>query len=209
LHNTGNANLTGITLAFASTGTAAPRFTRPAGGTCAATLTPAAGTCTINVVFSPNALAAFTGTLIITGNVAVTGSPVSLSGSGVAPVVRAALAPATGSPSAARAVELGGPAQIFTLTNTGNVTLTGIAQGALGGTNAADYAIVRLTSTCGPAGGGQSLGQTTLAPGASCVVTVQFRPRAAPQPTGLKPATLSVTDVAGTQTSALSGTAMP
>jgi len=54
LHNTGTAPLTGITLVFASTGTAAPRFSRPAGaagGTCGATLTPAAGTCTMNVVF--------------------------------------------------------------------------------------------------------------------------------------------------------------
>src|SRR5882762_522713 len=213
LHNTGNANLTGITLVFASTGTAAPRFTRPAGvagGTCGATLTPALGTCTINVVFSPNALAAFTGTLTITANVAVTGSPVSLSGTGVAPVVSAALAPSTRNfGTVPRGTSTTGPVQVFTLTNTGNVTLAGIAQGALGGTNAADYFVVRMLSTCGPAGGGQMLGQTTLAPGAGCVVTVQFRPRAAPQPTGVKNATVSVTDAAGTQTSTLTGTANP
>jgi len=99
--------------------------------------------------------------------------------------------------------------QVFTLTNTGNVTPTGIAQGALGGTNTADYFVVRMLSTCGPAGGGQLVPQTTLVPGASCVVTVQFRPRAAPQPTGVKNATVSVTDAAGTQTSTLTGTANP
>jgi hypothetical protein len=82
LHNTGGANITGITLAFSS-----PRFSRPAGaagGTCGATLTPAAGTCTINVVFSPNATGPFSSTLTITANVPVTGSPVTLTGTGVA-----------------------------------------------------------------------------------------------------------------------------
>jgi len=95
---------------------------------------------------------------------------------------------------------------VFTLTNTGNVTLTSIAQGALGGTDPTEFFIIRLMSTCGPAGGGQLLGQTTLTPGAACVVTVQFRPLTT-QTTGSKNATVSVTNAAGTQTSTLSGTA--
>jgi len=100
------------------------------------------------------------------------------------------------------------PSQVFTLTNTGNVPLTGVAQGVLGGTaaNDANYSVVRLLSTCGPAGGGQILGNTTLAPGGTCVVTVQFKPLTA-QAAGAKPATISVTDLAGTQTSTLNGTA--
>ena len=102
----------------------------------------------------------------------------------------------------------GGPCQVFALTNTGTVTLTGITQGTLGGTNAADYTVDRTLSTCGPAGGGQFLGQTTLAPGNSCVVTVQFRPLVVVgQPAGsVRNATISVTDGAGTQTSTLTGT---
>ena len=65
----------------------------------------------------------------------------------------------------------------------------------------ANYAILGgLLSTCGNAT------HTTLAPGATCVVTVQFKPLTA-QPAGLKAATLSVSDSAGTQTSALNGTA--
>jgi hypothetical protein len=91
------------------------------------------------------------------------------------------------------------PAQVFTLTNTGNVTLTGIGQGVLGGTNPTEFAIFPLLTNCGTS-------VTTLAPGGTCFVTVQFKPLTA-QTTGLKTATLSVTDSAGTQTSTLSGTA--
>jgi hypothetical protein len=98
---------------------------------------------------------------------------------------------------------LTGPLQVFTLTNTGTVPLTGITQGTLGGTDSNQWTIVRLLSTCGPAGGGQLLGQTTLAPGAACAVTVRFTPTTA----GAKgPATVSVTDAAGTQSSTLTGT---
>jgi hypothetical protein len=96
---------------------------------------------------------------------------------------------------------------VFTLTNTGNVTLTGITKGTLGGASPADYAISALTSTCGPAGGGQLVGNTTLAPGATCVVTVQFKARTSDPANSVRNATVSVTDIAGTQTSALSGLA--
>ncbi len=205
LHNTGTATGTGIALTFSPT-----LFSRPAGaagGTCGATLA-ANTTCTINVVFSPTALGAVSGTLTITANVVVTGSPVGLSGTGVARVVSAALTPPSRNfGNATRGIGvLGAPTQVFTLTNTGNVTLTGITQGVLGGTNPTEFSIVRLLSTCGPAGGGQLLGQTTLAPGAACIVTVQFRPLTT-QTTGVKNATVSVTDLAGTQTSTLTGTA--
>ena len=211
LHNTGTASLTGITVVVT-----AP-FSR-AGGTCGATLTTTTGTCTITVVFSPTVTGAATGTVTVTSNAQITGSPVGLSGTGVAAVSAATLTPTTrnygtvtrncpGTTVAQRLACMLDPAQVFTLTNTGNVPLTGIANGLLGGTNPAEFGIASLISTCGPAiPGTQPLGNATLAPGGTCVITVQFKPLTA-QPTGVKNATISVTDSAGTQTSTLIGTA--
>jgi hypothetical protein len=86
------------------------------------------------------------------------------------------------------------------------VTLNVSNQATLTGTNANEFSIVRLLSTCGPAGGGQLMGQTTLAPGASCTVTVQFKPQTTLS-TGAKNAALSIIDAAGAQSAALTGTA--
>jgi len=202
LHNTGGAGLTGIALAFTGP------YSRPtgtAGGTCGTTL-GAGTTCTINVVFSPTALGSAPGSLAIAASVTVTGSPVTLSGTGVAQVMTARFAPATWTTAATRGCSPSScPAQLFTLTNTGNVTLTGITQGTI--TGATEFSVIRLMSTCGPAVGGQMMGITTLAPGASCVITGTFAPPTG-DTTGTKNATLSVTaGAAGAQTSTLTGTA--
>ncbi len=84
LSNTGTANLTGIVVV------ATAPFSRPAGsagGTCGAALNSNASmnaSCTINVVFTPAVGGAANGTVTITANVPVTGSPVALTGTGLA-----------------------------------------------------------------------------------------------------------------------------
>jgi hypothetical protein len=162
LHNTGSTNLTGITLAFSS-----PRYSRPAGaagGTCGATLTPAAGSCTINVVFSPNTSGLVNATLTITSNVAVTGSPVALSGTGVAPGT-VSISPLT--------ITL--PTGV--ITGTGTVTLTNTS--ASGG---ASVTVSNVTVSGGSlltwffnaVVGANTCTGATLAPGQTCTVGVRF-----------------------------------
>ena len=200
LSNTGGATLTGITVAVT-----AP-FAQN-GGTCTATLASGA-TCTILVDYHPTATGASTGTATITASVAVTGSPVALTGTGAAPTTSATLTPVTWTPGpTTRGAGILGPTQFFTFTNTGSTTITGIGQGTLGGANVADFTILRPTSTCGAATGGQITAHTTLAPGATCLVEVQFRPLTS-EPVGAKHATVSVTaTTVGTLTSTITGTA--
>jgi hypothetical protein len=169
LHNTGTAAGTGIGLTFSTT-----VFSRPAGGaggTCGATLNGGA-TCTINVVFTPTSTTAVTGaTLTIAASVAVTGSPVTLNGTGTAATHTFTV---TGGPLtfASQLAGSTGAAQTLTIQNTGNVTMTGLAA-AFGGGTPTDFA------RAGGAGRGTCGGTITLTAGNSCTFGVVFSPTAA------------------------------
>jgi hypothetical protein len=138
--------------------------------------------CTISVTFTPGAAGSRSGTLTVTDSAGTQTS--ALSGTGVGSVT---LTPASynfnnqndGSTS---------PAQAFTLTNSMASTVTNISI-SFTGTNSSDFG---QTNTC----------PTSLAVNASCAINVTFTPGA----TGSRSATLMVTDSAGTQSSALSGT---
>ena len=190
LHNTGTAPANSIAPVFSS-----PVFSRPAGnagGTCGTTLN-AGVTCTINVVFTPTALGPASGTLTIFANVAVTGSPVALSGTGVPPRLTATVTPnplafgnwATGTTSNGRTL---------TVTNTGNVALAG---GTFTFNTSSRY------SRPGGAAGGTCT--ANLAVGANCTINVVFSPNA----TGTINGTLTVAYTGATVTGspvALTGT---
>ncbi|MGA2350931.1 MAG: choice-of-anchor D domain-containing protein [Terracidiphilus sp.] len=162
----------------------------------------AGASCVITVTFKPAAAGALSATLSFTDNAANSPQAVTLSGTGTA-------APAvTLTPSsltfASTNVGATAATQAVTLKNTGTATLTlsGIsissANSIAGATPAASFT---QTNTCA----------ATLAAGASCVITVAFKPASA----GALTAALSIADnVPGTatgstssiQTVALSGT---
>jgi hypothetical protein len=162
LTNSGTASLTGISQTFTGP------FSRPGGapgGTCAGTLN--AGTsCTINVVFTPTATGAVTGSVAINGSVLVTGSPVTLNGTGIAAIRTATVTPnplafgnwATGTTSNARTL---------TVANTGNIALAG---GTFTFNTGSRY------SRPGGAAGGTCT--ANLAVGANCTINVVFSPNA-------------------------------
>ena len=152
--NTGNASLTvsGVTIS----GAAASSYSET--NTC--TTVAANATCTVSVTFKPTAGGALAAVLNIADN--ATGSPqtVALTGTGtvVAPVV--ALTP-TSLTFPSTTVGIASVAQVITVKNTGNATLT-ISSVSVGGTNASSFA---KTSTC-----------ASVAANASCTISVTFTP---------------------------------
>jgi hypothetical protein len=145
-------------------------------------------TCNINVVFTPTAVGARTGTVVITDN--ATGSPqtVVLSGNGLAVSATATLSPDKFAFNT-QPVGLASFTQTAVITNTGNVPIN-LTSATITGTNAGDFS---QTNFCIP---------EVLTPTRTCGFTVTFTPTA----TGVRTATLNVVDDAGTQTVTLSGT---
>jgi hypothetical protein len=177
LTNTGTAtlNITSIT--------ASGDFAISA-NTCGSTVN-AGASCNVSVTFTPTAIGLRTGTLTFTDNAPTNPQTVKLQGTGTA----ISLTPTSlnfgtvtvGTTSAAKSI---------TVKNVGTTTVT-FTGFSIAGTNPGDYLI--SANTCG----------SSLAGGASCTVSIQFKPIA----TGTRKASLRVADNGGgsPQTAALTG----
>ena len=146
-------------------------------------------TCSISVDFTPQTAAVHNSTMTISDGTATTSrQTVTLTGTGVAPT--AGVSPGALTFASTQVGQTNATSQLVTLTNTGlgPWTLTNLA---LAGANPGNYS---QTNNC-------NVG-AAMAAGASCTVTVYFTPTA----TGSRPASLTFTDTAGTQTVTLAGT---
>ena len=187
LKNTGSGvlgiNTGGITI----TGTGAASFSETT--TCGTTLA-AGASCTISAIFKPTVTGTLSATLAVVDNALGGSQKATLTGTATAAAVaKLALSPAS-TAFASQTVGTASAAKSITLTNSGTAAAT-LSAFAISGTNATSFT---QTHTCG----------TTLAAGASCTISVVFKPAAA----GNLAATLTVTSSAGTLTSALTGTSV-
>ena len=141
--------------------------------------------CTITVTFTPTAEGTRTGSVSISDNASGSPQAVTLTGTGLAPLV--SLSPTTLTFTSQTVGTTSSP-QTVTLTNTGNSSLT-ITSITAGG----DYA---QTNTCG----------STVAAGANCSISVTFTPTTA----GTRNGTITFTDNASDspETVSLTGTGM-
>jgi len=180
LTNSGTASLsmTGITF----TGADASSFSQT--NTCGTSVAVGA-TCNITITFAPKSAGSLTANLSVADNAPGSPQTVGVSGTGNAIVLSsgslAFVAPGTG---------VAAPTQKVTLSNESNVALT-VTGVSITGTNASSFS---QTNTCG----------TSVAIGASCAITLTFKPVAA----GALTATVNIADNAfgSPQTVALSGT---
>jgi hypothetical protein len=168
--NTGGVALTGGTFTI----TGSTTFT---GGGCLGTLAVGA-TCTYSVVFTPTAVTSYSGSAAIAYN-GVTGSAVSLSGTGVAAgalaftaATNASLSPNGKTLTFTIPTPRAPVTSVVTIKNTGTaataptpVTITGESV-----TGIANNLFSLAGTTCG----------ATLAPGATCTITITYATPAAP-----------------------------
>lgn len=162
------------------TGTNAADFAQT--NTC--TTVASKGTCTISVTFTPSATGTRTASLSIADNGGASPQTVPVSGTGSGTVT---LLP-TSLTFPSQVLKTTSAAQTATLAN-GSASALSITSIAISGTNAADFA---QTNNCG----------SSLGAGSNCTINVTFTP----SNINHRVATLTVTDGAGTQTVALSGT---
>jgi hypothetical protein len=155
----------------------------------ACTAAVAAGAnCTISLTFTPGAMGSRVGSLQVASDATNGAQAVSLTGTGVAPVLSVSPASLTYSSQIVGSMSA---AQLITVSNTGTSPLT-VGTPSFTGTNASDYAI--SSNGCSAA----------VNPGSNCTVGVTFAPGAA----GSRAATLQIPSDAsnGTQAVSLTGT---
>jgi hypothetical protein len=188
LINSGTAALTlsGAGEGISITGANANQFSQT--NTCGATLAAGAN-CVITVSFKPTTSGAFVATLSVADNAAGSPQTVALSGTGTTVALSSNYMV-----FASTKVGVSAGTQQTTVTNKGSaaLALNGAGQGIkITGTNASSFS---QTNNCG----------TSIAAGASCVITVGFKPAA----TGSLTAQVSITDAAfgSPQTATLLGT---
>src|SRR2546422_1001507 len=172
-------------------------FALASGTTCINGATLAAGAnCVLNLTFTPTAASARTATLTITDDAAGSPQSVSLTGTGVTPPT--ATLSATSSAFGEQRVGTTSAAQNVTLTNSGGAPLN-LTSITVTGAQAADFAFA-AGNTC-PTGAG------SVAPGASCTISVSFTPLAP----GVRAAAVNITDdpAGGPQSVSLAATGIP
>ena len=167
--NTGNAPLTLASVAIVG---ANPSDFRLASNGCTASLSVGAS-CTIKLSFAPSTYGTRSATLQLTDNSPDAIQNVSLSGTGIAPSLSAS--PVSIDFGAVRVGQRGTDIKL-SLTNNGNASLQA-GSVAITGANPKDFWI--SGSQC----------PTSLAPGASCTITISFRPSAS----GARSAILRIT----------------
>ncbi|MFO1414878.1 MAG: choice-of-anchor D domain-containing protein [Burkholderiales bacterium] len=138
-------------------GAAPAQFSRTT--TCGASLA-ANAICTVTVTFSPTAIGAAGGSIAVTASVAVTGAPVSVSGTGVQATAPNVSASPTSLAFGNVNVGTTSPAQTITVSNTGNASATNMSYPA---------APPKFTK-------GGTCGSATLAAGATCTITFTYSP---------------------------------
>jgi hypothetical protein len=135
----------------------------------------AGASCPINVTFTPSSPGTVNASLTVTDNASGSPQTVTLSGTGIAPVVSLSSSSLS---FGNQLLSTPSGAQTETVTNTGTANLT-ISTVTMGGTNASDFA--KSSDTCTGA---------TVIPNGTCTVSVTFTPSAV----GSRSASLTFTD---------------
>jgi hypothetical protein len=180
LSNNGNITLNVTSISVIGANSADFAQTNNCGASVAA-----GSSCTINVIFTPSGAGSRNATITVVDDTGTQNAAVN--GIGTAPVVSLSASNIT---FAAQAIGTTSPTQAVTLSNSGNGALA-ISSLSVTGANAADFA---QANTCG----------TGVAAGSTCTINISFTPTA----TGSRTAFITISDNAGAQNIALSGTGL-